>query len=86
METHHKKMHTIVQSFEKKSLKKRPIIVRIADFLTNFFGSFIFLFLNIFFFVVWILLNSGIVKDFPIFDPYPFILLTMSVSLEAINL
>ncbi len=45
-----------------------------------------FLWLNAGFFFVWIGLNLGIVPGVPAFDPYPFGLLTMAVSLEAIFL
>jgi uncharacterized membrane protein len=45
-----------------------------------------FLIINIAFFVIWICINSGLVKGIAIFDPYPFMFLTMTVSLEAIIL
>jgi len=58
---------------------------RIADWIAWFSGSMSFLFLNALFFAVWIGLNTlGLgVKQF---DPFPFGLLTMIVSLEAIFL
>jgi CRP/FNR family transcriptional regulator, cyclic AMP receptor protein len=56
---------------------------RIADVIAEFSGSIPFLVLNAAFFGVWLGLNAipGIA-----FDPYPFGLLTMIVSLEAIFL
>jgi uncharacterized membrane protein len=58
----------------------------IADFLTSKFGSITFFSLNVIFFFVWVLINTGTLPVVQIFDPYPFILLTMVVSLEAILL
>ena len=36
--------------------------------------------------MVWILINSGFIPNFQVFDPYPYGLLTTAVSLEAIFL
>jgi uncharacterized membrane protein len=58
---------------------------RIADIIAEFSGSMAFLILNGVWFAVWISINVfhlGV----PQFDPYPFGLLTMIVSLEAIFL
>lgn len=76
----------IIQSLEAKALKKRSLSVRFADTLTAFFGTFSFLILNIVIFVSWIMINTGLIQVIPPFDPYPFVLLTTSVSLEAIIL
>lgn len=79
-------MSTIVQSFEAKELKKRPFIIKIADRLTAFFGSFWFLGFNIALFTFWIVANQGLIAGIPIFDPFPYFFLTTGVSLEAIIL
>jgi uncharacterized membrane protein len=56
---------------------------RLADWIAAFSGSMGFLFLNALWFGGWIWLNiTGIWR----FDPYPFGLLTMIVSLQAIFL
>jgi CRP/FNR family cyclic AMP-dependent transcriptional regulator len=58
---------------------------RIADGIAWFSGSMPFLMINGGWFIIWIVINTfaiGIVA----FDPYPFGLLTMIVSLEAIFL
>lgn len=75
-----------VKSFEAKELAKRPFAVRIADELTSFFGSILFLVSNIIFFIFWLMVNSGKIPGIPIFDPFPFPLMTTIVSLEAIIL
>lgn len=58
---------------------------KIADVLTAKFGTVGFLILNAVLFLVWILLNDGMLGNKP-FDPFPYGLLTMAVSLEAIFL
>src|SRR6185437_15172933 len=56
--------------------------MRVADWVANFSGSITFLVLHVIFFAAWILFNT-----LPIaFDPFPYNLLTMTVSLEAIIL
>src|ERR1044071_4542727 len=58
---------------------------RIADWIAWFSGSMPFLMINALWFIIWITLNEfnlGI----PQWDPFPFGLLTMIVSLEAIFL
>jgi CRP/FNR family transcriptional regulator, cyclic AMP receptor protein len=64
------------------------VVQRIADWLAAFSGSMNFLFLHAAWFGIWILLNVGIVSIPRLsgFDPFPFGLLTMIVSLEAIFL
>jgi len=65
--------------------EKLTVVQRAADWLAWFSGSMPFLALSVLWFVVWIVVNTydvGIRQ----FDPYPFGLLTMIVSLEAIFL
>ena len=76
----------IIKSFEAQEAKRRPFSVKMADIFSSRFGTLAFLVINIIFFAVWITINSGKIKGIPIFDPYPFIFLTMTVSLEAIIL
>ena len=57
----------------------------IADAAADFSGRFSFLLVHAAWFAVWIALNVGFFKVIP-FDPFPFGLLTMIVSLEAIFL
>lgn len=58
---------------------------RIADWIAWFSGSMPFLIINGAWFVIWIMLNT-LPLGIPKFDEYPFGLLTMIVSLEAIFL
>jgi uncharacterized membrane protein len=59
---------------------------RVADWITNSIGSMKFIYLSGIWFFVWIVLNVGILPGIEPFDPFPFGLLTMIVSLEAIFL
>ena len=60
---------------------------RVADRVTAFAGSMSFVYIHGLWFGAWILVNLGLhVAGLPKFDPYPFGLLTMIVSLEAIFL
>ena len=58
-----------------------------AQSVTNFAGSMPFVYLHAIWFFFWILANYGVFTPFiPAFDPFPYGLLTMIVSLEAIFL
>lgn len=74
------------QTFRSKARAERSWIEVAADSTTAFFGSITFAVLHIVWFVVWILINTGLVAGILPFDPFPFGLLTMIVSLEAIFL
>jgi len=63
----------------------RSLQMRIADTVTVFAGSMTFVYVHIFWFGAWFLINSGWLGLKP-FDPFPYGLLTMIVSLEAIFL
>lgn len=67
---------------------KRSLSERTSDLITNFSGSMFFVWLHAVWFGIWILLNVGLVHlpHVSEFDPFPFGLLTMIVSLEAIFL
>jgi len=59
---------------------------RVADKITRFAGSLNFAYLHGVWFSIWVLLNVGIFGAGFQFDKFPFGLLTMIVSLEAIFL
>jgi CRP/FNR family transcriptional regulator, cyclic AMP receptor protein len=61
------------------------VLQRIADWIAWFSGSMPFLMINGGWFIVWIFINTFAI-GIAAFDPYPFGLLTMIVSLEAIFL
>lgn len=72
----------------REAEKKRGLQDRVADAITTFSGSMAFVYLHGIWFALWVVINSGhlrIVQIHP-FDPFPYGLLTMLVSLEAIFL
>jgi CRP/FNR family cyclic AMP-dependent transcriptional regulator len=67
---------------------RRTTVMKVADWISEFSGSIPFLMIHIVLFAVWIVLNVNPLSGTRIggFDPFPFGLLTMVVSLEAIIL
>src|SRR3989344_829875 len=74
------------KSFEAKSLRSRSFLTQVADDLTTICGSTPFLIFHVLIFAGWVTANTGLVPAVPVFDPFPFVFLTMVVSLEAIFL
>jgi len=68
-----------------KAARERRLQDRIADVITSFSGRMVFAYVHVVWFGVWIVLNTGSLGVRP-FDPFPYGLLTMVVSLEAIFL
>jgi len=58
----------------------------LADTITRLAGSMNFVYIHTGWFAVWLLINLGAVGSAAVFDKFPFGLLTMIVSLEAIFL
>ena len=59
---------------------------RLTDTITNFAGSMSFVYVHTIWFGVWVAINLGLLGASLAFDRFPFGLLTMIVSLEAIFL
>jgi len=76
----------VIHSLKVKADAKRSWSEKLADWMTAHFGSMGFLALNVFWFGLWLVVNSGLIPAIAPFDPFPFSLLTMIVSLEAIIL
>ena len=70
---------------EEMEMQRLNILDRISDWLAWFSGSMPFLISHSVWFIVWISLNTIMLGE-RAFDPFPFGLLTMIVSLEAIFL
>jgi len=68
-----------------KAAGERSVHDHIADIITGLSGRMGFVYVHIVWFGLWILLNTGRV-GVRAFDPFPYGLLTMIVSLEAIFL
>ena len=65
---------------------RRTLIDRIADLIGGFSGSMTFVLLHVSWFIAWFLVNTGAIPGIKRFDPYPFILLAMIVSVEGVLL
>jgi uncharacterized membrane protein len=59
---------------------------RLSDAITSFAGNIKFVYFHGVWFALWIGANLGLLGVAVVFDPFPFGLLTMIVSLEAIFL
>jgi uncharacterized membrane protein len=59
---------------------------RIADAVTTFAGSMKFVYVHAAVFGAWLVLNNARVHVIPHWDPYPFVMLAMIASVEAIFL
>ncbi len=77
---------TCVADLERSLEEQRTLIDRIADVIGNFSGSMAFVILHVVWFTIWFLLNTGVIPHVRRFDPYPFILLAMIVSVEGVLL
>lgn len=80
-------LRRVTKNVNDETEDKRTAVMKAADWISDFSGSLPFLFIHCAIFVGWILLNTGAIGErWGNFDPYPFGLLTMVVSLEAIIL
>ena len=80
--------HTASRNPNVETEDKRTTVMRVADWISQFSGSLPFLFIHLALFAVWIGLNVGPLARTRAggWDVFPFGLLTMVVSLEAIIL
>lgn len=76
----------VIRSLKAKYKTRRTPSEKIADWMTSNFGTTSFLLINALFFITWLLINTGFHSSLKPFDPFPFVLLTTVVSLEAIIL
>jgi len=75
----------VTRNVNVEAEERLTTLERAADLIAVFSGSMMFLLLNAAWFALWILINT-VGLGLPKFDPFPFGLLTMIVSLEAIFL
>lgn len=78
--------HTATRNVNEEMEDKRTAVQKAADWIAAFSGSIPFLVLHLLVFAGWIILNVDVLPGVLAFDPFPFGLLTMIVSLEAIVL
>jgi|SRR5215469_17159559 len=75
-----------VARLEEDYIRQRRVADRIADFIADFSGSLKFVLLHMVVYGAWIVVNLRLVPGIRAFDPWPFLLLGMVVSVEAIFL
>lgn len=75
-----------VAKLEEDQLQARSNGERVAGAVTRAAGTATFAMAHLVWFTVWIVVNAGLVQRIEPFDPFPFNLLTLVVSLEAIFL
>jgi uncharacterized membrane protein len=71
---------------ENTELRRRSWSDLLADGIAGFTGSISFVILHLLWFGFWAAWNTGILTSAKPFDPYPFQLLAMIVSLEGVLL
>jgi uncharacterized membrane protein len=75
-----------IKSWEEAALHHRSKVEQLSDTITRFAAGGPMLVFHVVWFGCWILVNVGMIPGVRLFDPFPFPLLTMMVSLEAIFL
>jgi uncharacterized membrane protein len=73
-----------VARLEQQFLEHRDLKDRAGDAIAGFIGSMTFVIAQTVALVAWIVINEELVPGLPAFDPYPYVLLTMIVSLEGV--
>jgi uncharacterized membrane protein len=75
-----------VVKIEEEAQLQRTVADRVSDIIASFVGSIPFVVLHLLWFGLWVTLNIGLISGKWRFDPYPFALLCMLVSLEGVLL
>ena len=79
------RMHSAFQAIKAQHAGEQTLMQAMADWLTRVASSTGFFVSHVVGFAIWLIWNSSI-SPLPKFDPFPYGLLTMVVSLEAIFL
>jgi uncharacterized membrane protein len=75
-----------IKRWERAILLARSKAQQVSDWIASTAASGPVLVLHVVWFAAWLTLNAGAIRGIRPFDPFPFPLLTMTVSLEAIFL
>src|SRR4051812_35902040 len=76
----------MIVRMEEEFLQQRSAAARVVDAAVDAVGSMPSFLIHVAAFAGWILLNSGAIAGIRPWDPFPFILLTMFVSMEGVVL
>jgi uncharacterized membrane protein len=75
-----------ILDIEQADREGLPALHRLSHGVGGFVGTIYFVLFQCFAVLVWVLLNAGPFRLAPPFDPYPFSLLSVVLSLEAVLL
>ena len=75
-----------MKALKARADAKRTVFEKFADWINLKIGSVGFLLFNVAIILLWILVNAGFFASFTPFDRFPFGLLTLILSVEAILL
>lgn len=75
-----------VAALERDEARRRTSSERVSDNLIGVMGSLAFVITHLVIFVVWFVWNSAWIPGLPVFDPFPFGILTLIVSTEGVLL
>ena len=73
-----------IKAWDEALLQKRSKAEQFSDWITSVAASGPAMLVHVVWFGTWMAINTGLVPSVPPFDKFPFPLLTMIVSLEAI--
>ena len=73
-----------IARLEHEALLARTTAERVSDKITKYVGSMTYVVLHVVLFVVWALVNLGLIPGVTPFDPFPFGILTLIVSAEGV--
>jgi uncharacterized membrane protein len=75
-----------IVKLEEQARQERTTADHISDVIARFVGSIPFVAMHVIWFGIWVIINTGVLGSSWKFDPYPFALLCMLVSLEGVLL
>jgi uncharacterized membrane protein len=75
-----------VARLEAEFLEQRSMKDRIGDAIAGFAGTMTFVIVHVIGLILWFLINTGALPIVKPWDPYPFILLALIVSVEGVLL
>ena len=81
----HRNIHTVLDVQRNEDFQ-RSTQDRVADTITGFIGTMAFIYLHLVLFGGWLILNGLQIGGLPQWDPYPFSMLAVLATIEAIFL
>jgi uncharacterized membrane protein len=78
-------IETIIR-LEERAANRRSRLDRLADRIANMVGTIRFVAVHLVWYAVWIAINTGLIPLVRPFDRYPFSLLCLLISMEAVLL